>query len=149
MIKLVPSSAAHIGRVANRMREMDVRECAAQGHSPREALRLSIRASVDTYTVKIGGEPEAMLGLTPENLIEGRGRPWMLGSDALYENARAMLSLGPPIIRLWRDSTPVLVNVVWQENARAIRMLRRWGFEIGSEVEMIGGLAFVRFTMGA
>jgi hypothetical protein len=148
MIRLVPASVVHVGPIATRMRPADVAECAAFGHSPKEALRRGIAASVDCFTALVNGRPEAMMGLRPGNLLEGLGQPWMLGTEAIYENPRAMLALGPKVIALWRDSTPNLRNLVWSENVRAIRMLRRWGFEIGDEVEMIRGLTFVNFTMG-
>jgi hypothetical protein len=148
MIRVIPAKLLHVGPIATRMREADIAECRALGHSPKEALRGSLRGSVDALTAFVDGRPEAMMGLYPENILEGRGRPWMLGTEAIYQHPRALLALGPKIIGIWRDSTPVLVNLVWRENVRAIRMLQRWGFEIGTEVTQMGGLAFVEFRMG-
>lgn len=149
MIRVAPATLAHVGPIATRMRAADVAECLAQGHSPKQALRIGLRSSVDALTAFVDGRPEAMMGLVPENVLEGRGRPWMLGTDAVYRNPRALVALGPRIIAAWRDSTPELGNLIWRENVRAIRMLRRWGFNIEDEVKIMGGLAFVKFTMGA
>jgi hypothetical protein len=147
VIELVPATPAHVGTIAARMREMDVIECQALGRNPKQALRLGLIGSVHVLTAKLNGRPEAMMGLTPVSAIEGTGAPWFLGTEAVYDHPRAMLALGPKVLAIWRDSSPSLSNVVAQENVRAIRMLRRWGFEIGSEVTMIGGVAFLTFSM--
>jgi hypothetical protein len=80
MIELVPASLKHVGPIATRMRAADVEETGAMGRTPKQALRLGLRASVDCMTVLIDGRPEAMLGLTPKNLLEGEGMAWMLGN---------------------------------------------------------------------
>lgn len=148
MIELVPAKPTHIGPIAARMRQADVEEVGAMGRTPKQALRLGLRASVDCLTVLIDGHPEAMMGLTPKNLIEGEGMPWMLGTDAIYAHARAWLALMPQVVKLFCDSTPRLTNLVGRKNARAIRLLRRCRFEIGEEVTVIGGVEFVTFSLG-
>jgi hypothetical protein len=148
MIELIPASPAHVGIIANRMRHWDRVECKAHGHSPKQALRLGLVASTDVMTAKLNGRPEAMMGLTVTNALAGEGSPWFLGTEAVYDNPRAMLRFAPKVLGLWRDSTPhAFENRVAVGNARAIRMLRRWGFAVGDEVQMIGGVPFVSFRM--
>jgi hypothetical protein len=147
MIRLVPAKPSHIGPIANRMRAQDIEECAAFGRSPKQALRMGLRASIEAYTALVDGRPEAMMGLTPVNALERQGTPWMLGTEVIYQHPRAMLYLGPKVIARWRDSTRNLSNLVAVRNARAIRMLRRWGFEVGGEPTVVGGLEFVTFAM--
>jgi hypothetical protein len=147
MIELVPASLKHVGPIATRMRAADVEETGAMGRTPKQALRLGLRASVDCMTVLIDGRPEAMLGLTPKNLLEGEGMAWMLGTEAVYGNARAWLHLAPQMLQRWGDSTRRLVGLVGRKNARAIRLLRRLAFEVGEEVTVIGGVEFVAFSL--
>lgn len=147
MVRLVPAKLSHVGLIANRMRAADIEEVAAFGRTPKQALRMGLRASVQVYTALIDGRPEAMMGLTPVSALEREGTPWMLGTETIYENARAMLYLGPKVVSRWRDSTRNLSNLVARKNARAIRMLRRWGFEIGDEPVVVGGVEFVTFRM--
>lgn len=149
MVELIPASPAHICRIANRMRAADIEEVGAFGRSPKAALRIGLRASVDTFTVMIDGRPEGMMGLAPANALEREGTPWMLGTDELYRHPRAMLALGPKVLRIWGDSTRRMSNLVSKSNARAIRMLRRWQFQIGENVTVIGGVDFVTFSMVA
>lgn len=144
-IEIVPASPAHVGIIANRMRMHDVAECAALGRTPKAALRLGLKASSLCFTAKLDGKPEAMFGLVVENAIEGRGCPWMLGTEAIYDSGRALMVLGPQVLTLFSDSTPVMRNIVGVENTRAIRMLRRWGFNIHDEAQN----GFVSFDMGA
>lgn len=129
------------------MRPDDVREAKAFGRTPKSALRLGIRASIDCYTVMIDGHPEGIMGLYPANALEREGRPWMLGTEALYGHPRAWLKLMPMMIERWGDSTRHLSNLVAKSNHRAIRLLRRCGFEIGDEPTVIGGVEFVTFRM--
>jgi hypothetical protein len=148
-VQLVPAKPTHVGPIANRMRADDVREAAAFGRTPKSALRLGIRASVDCYTVMIDGKPEGIMGLFPANALEREGRPWMLGTEELYGHPRAWLKLMPLMVARWRDSTSLrsLSNHVAKANDRAIRLLRRCGFEIGDEPTVIGGVEFVTFRM--
>jgi len=129
------------------MREWDKVECAAHGRTPKGALRLGLMASTDVFTAKLDGRPEAMMGLTPVNALTGEGCPWFLGTEAVYDHPRAMLHFAPLVLGKWRDSTRSFRNVVARGNVRAIRMLRRWQFEIGDEVRMVGDVPFVDFWM--
>lgn len=146
-VKLVAASPAHIGRIANRMREWDRIECAAFGRTPKQALRQGIAASSLCLTVMIDDAPEAMLGLVVTNALCGEGCPWMLGSDAIYGRPRDMVRLGAIVFPAMVDSTPRLSNIVARDNARAIRMLRHWGFSIREEVILSAGVEFVTFEM--
>ena len=149
-VQLVPARLIHVGPIAVRMRRADVEEVTAMGHSPKQALRTGMRVSIHCYTAMIDGRPEAMMGLAPTNILEGEGSPWMLGTDVVYHNGRAMLALGPKVFAIWRDSlSGELSNVVGRTNACAIRMLRRWGYSIDDEPVPINGLDFVKFRMEA
>ena len=58
-----------------------------------------------------------------------------------------MIRWGEQVLGRWLDSTPHLSNLVSRSNTPAIRMLRRWGAEIGREVIMFAGTEFVTFTL--
>lgn len=85
------------------------------------------------------------MGVVPVNALEGVGRPWMLATDRAFDCARPMLMLGPAIVTRMHERFTRLENQVWRGNARAIRMLRRWGFEIGDAAERVGAFDFVPF----
>lgn len=147
MIELVHAEEGHIPPIAENMRAADIEEARAFGHSPHQALWLGLKASVDCMTALEDGEPVAMLGLVPKNVLEGEGSPWMLGTDAIYANPRATMVLSRKMIEVWSDSTPRLQNLIAVGNDRALRYLRRLGFAIGKERTVIGGVEFVTFSM--
>jgi hypothetical protein len=89
--------------------------------------------------------PEAMMGVVPISLLEGTGRVWMLGSDAIYSHGRDLLTYGPLMIGLWLETFRRLENVVAADNRKAIRLLSRWGFTVGETAQMHGGVAFLPF----
>lgn len=144
-IRILPATLAHVGPIATRMRMADRVECAALGHSPKQALRAGLASSSLAWTALVDGRAEAMFGLVVTSALGGEGRPWMLGSDAIYACPRAMLRCGPGFIAAMFAVAPRLSNLVAADNVRAIRLLRRWGFTLDTETMMIGTVAFRLF----
>lgn len=129
------------------MRPADREECAAFGFTPKGALRRSLAASSLAVTALIDGRPEAMMGVEVRSAAEGLGCPWMLATDVAYGRGRDLVALGPRLIDHLADSMRRLAGVVGAENIRAIRVLRRWGFTVGDEIQMIGATPFLPFEM--
>jgi hypothetical protein len=144
-ISVLPARLTHIGPIATRMREADRVECAAMGHAPKQALRAGHALSSPAWTALVDGRAEAMFGLVVTNALGGEGQPWMLGSDAIYAHPRTMLRRAPRFLAAMFHTTPRLSNMVGEDNIRAIRLLRRWGFIIDTETIMIGNIAFRHF----
>lgn len=131
------------------MRDIDVRECAAFGHSPKAALRQSILNSDKAWTAMVDGRPEAIFGVVVNSALTGQGAPWFLGTDVVWRHARALLIMGPAIVARLHDSSERLSGYVSVENAAAIRMLKRWGFDVGHDRRRIGGVPFYGFERSA
>lgn len=144
-MRLVPAEPDHIAPLAARMREMDRIEVAAFGKSPASALRHGLASSLWALTALVDDEPHAMLGVAPVSMIAGLGAPWMLGSERIYRHGRELVRYGPGIVAEMRRDFERLENVVHIGNARALRFLRRFGWEISEQQEVHGGVAFVRF----
>lgn len=143
----MPASGAHVGPIATRMRAEDRLECEAHGHTPKQALRAGLMTSADVWTAKVDGSAHAMFGLVVRSAIGGLGTPWFLGTNEVWRHPRLMMRAGLVIVDRWTDSTPTLENLVSAANHRAIRLLRYWGFDIGSELQMIGGHPFLTFRL--
>ncbi len=131
------------------MRAMDRIECEAFGHSPKQALRSSLLNSDSPMTALVDGRPEAMFGCITISAIDGIGSPWFLGTDEVYRHGREMLVWGRYFVDRIVDSTPRLENLVSVFNVKAIRLLRAWGFNVGSETTLIGGVPFYPFWRDA
>lgn len=148
-VEIVPTRSRHITTIANRMRVLDRIECDALGRTPKESLRAGYWQSKMCWTALVDGRPEALFGLVVVNAIEGRGSPWMLGTEIIYKHGRELVMHGPALLAHMTDSTPILENIVSAGNHRAIRLLQRWGFTVDERLETVGGLAFRQFRMNA
>lgn len=138
MIEIVGARPQHVGTIARRMRQADRVECAALGHSPKDALRHGLVASSIAWTAKVDGRAEAMFGAAPISTLEGRGRVWMLMTDAAEQHRKALLRLGWRYTQALHDHYPILENYVHAHNDRTIRWLARLGYAIGP-VDVIQG----------
>lgn len=145
MIEVVPASPAHVGTIAARMQMIDIRECAASGRTPKEALRHGLRNSITSYTVKVNGRPEAMFGVMTTDFIFGEGAPWLLMTDVGARQHRAIVRLGARYLRAMFDHYCLLHNRVHAEHEKAIRWLARLGFVIGP-VDVIRGEPMREFS---
>ena len=131
------------------MRAVDQAECAAVGHAPKEALRAGLRVSTFALTVLCDDRPVAMLGVAPGHVMEGVGVPWLLATDEALKAGRQFATWGPKIVSAMLAEWPRLENYVGAENVRAIRVLRRLGFDLDRETVVIGGMEMRRFSLGA
>lgn len=143
-----PARPSHVARIAKRMRAVDQAECAAVGSSPKAALRSGLRISTFALTVLCDDRPVAMLGVAPGNVMEGVGVPWLLATDEALKAGRQFATWGPKIVAAMCSEWPRLENYVGAENVRAIRVLRRLGFDLDRELVIVGGLKMRRFSLG-
>ena len=127
------------------MREADRIECRAFGHSPKQALREAILSSDKAWTAMVDGRPEAIFGLVVNSALTGSGAPWFLGTDIVWQHGRALMMWGPAILKRFHDSSPRLSGLVSCSNSPAIRLLRKWGFEVGTRPQTIGDVDFFPF----
>lgn len=129
MIEFVRASPAHVGRVANSVREIDRLECEASGMSVKDALRYGIQWG-EAYTVKIDGKPEAMFGVVETCVMTGRARVWLLMSDKAASQRKVLVRAGVVYASIFRSKYPILENFVHARNDLAIRWLTRIGFKV-------------------
>jgi ribosomal protein S18 acetylase RimI-like enzyme len=129
------------------MRGIDQEECEAMGHSPKQALRNGFMLSDRCYTALVDGRPEAMFGAVTVSAIDRQCTVWFLGTDEVYRQGRILLSWGPAMLRRCVDSRWLASNLVSSANRKAIALLRRWGFTVEPEEQMVRGVPFRHFWM--
>lgn len=144
-VAVIPAEHVHINTIANRLREIDREECTAMGRTGKQVLRLGLATSSKAWTALVDGRPEAMFGVVVEDLINGIGTPWFLGTDEVYRHGRELLMWGPGFVSRLGDSRMKLRNLVSSRNRQAIRLLQRWGFTVEEEEIMLRGVAFRHF----
>ncbi len=146
-VTVEPARAWHIEPIARAMRPWDVLECEASGVSPRRALRVGLAGSLMCWTALLDDRPIAMLGAASISLIDGRGAPWMLGTEEIYRQGRAMMRLYPVYFGQMKARFPRLENHVHRDNDMARRLIRRLGFQFEPEAHTVGGEPMVRFFL--
>lgn len=134
--------------IAQIMREDDVTECRACGHSPREALEAGFSGGGHTWTVSDASGPFLAFGVTPMSLMDRIGRPWLLSSPRLWNHRKALLRLSGGMMWAIEERYPRLENYVWAGNDKSIRLLGKLGFAVEAELHEIGGLPFHHFSKG-
>lgn len=148
--RFVPASLVHIGPLALNMRVLDRIECEALGRTPKDALRISLRTSLHALTaLDPEGKPVAMFGVCALGLLAGRGTPWLLGTERVFDCGRDLLVSGPKIIAWWHETFDVMENIVAVENVKAIALLKRWDAEVGGETQVHRGVGFMPFVFRA
>lgn len=126
------------------MREIDRRECRIMGHTPKQALRLSLRYSTLAWTAKVDGRPEAMFGVSTVSLLGGEGSPWLLLTTEGEKCARYLVREGRRYSDAMQAAFPLLSNRVHADNHKAIRWLSRLGYAVSEDVDMNGMRRFER-----
>lgn len=143
-----PPEAGDAEAIAAGMREMDARECAAFGHTPRSGLSWSLAQSSMAWIAETQEGPFAAFGVTPIDWMAGEGSPWMLGTAEVGRHAREMLVAPRRYLRLMQQTFPRLANFVHAENAPSRLWLERLGFAVDGELRHIGGEPMLRFSKG-
>lgn len=146
MVKLEPVTDYGLRFIAENMRDEDLTEVIAAGHTPLESMMLGKRLSDFSVMVTCDGVPLTVLGLVRGDMLSGIGVPWLLSSSYALEHRREFLRLSPSVVAEMLNICPTLVNHVHCKNKLSIRWLRWLGFTIDEPVpNLVTGELFHRF----
>lgn len=118
--------------LAASLRQQDRAELDAAGHHDHlRTIHDSVARSHWARTATVDGEVACIFGVVPMGgLLDPRGVPWMLGTDLVPQNRRALARLAPRYIREMLQAYPHLLNTVHVRNTLAVRWLARAGFTL-------------------
>ena len=143
-------SPADIEELVTHLREADRIECAAAGVlDVRQAITQGVARSALCWAVRVDGELACILGVVPLMLLGDTGVVWLLGTDVISRNARALMRLSPPYIEMMLLAYPHLANHVHAANRQAVRWLTRMGFTLHAPVRASTGELFYPFEKRA
>lgn len=128
MVEVRPPTRLDIDALVAGMRRQDRVELAAAGIAPREAVADGVTRSTWSLTATVDGEVACIFGVAPFG--GGAGVPWMLGTDLVTQNRRALARLAPAYISQMLGVFPHLLNVVHARNTVAVAWLKRVGFTL-------------------
>ena len=132
-IRFSPTDNSDIEYVGANLRESDLREIKewyGVNEDPVDALRRSVDRSQAQTATTAAGEPVAIFGVAPISLLGDMASPWMLATKKAEQYPRELICEGRRITAEWAVTYGTLVNRIGVHNARAIRWLRRIGFEV-------------------
>lgn len=139
--------------LAENLRLADQQELKAsrgQDVSFYRTLTEAVQVSTRTW-VMLGKDanPSAVFGVAPVSLLHRIGSPWLLGTDALFEQARTLVVRGRWYVARMKELYPEgLHNYVDARNTLSVKWLKRVGFTIHPpEPYGVEGLPFHLFTM--
>lgn len=128
MIHVEPATRAHAERMAPHMRREDAEEVRALGLSPRDGLLYSLDGSFIAEAAVVGDEVAAMWGACAETLTGDKAYVWMLGTDHVPRNAKALLRGSRSFIAHVHQFYPLLECLVDMRYYQAMSWVRWLGF---------------------
>lgn len=142
------SRLADAAEMAPEMRIEEMLEVrASAGFAPQEALEAGIRCS-DAWTVRANGKIMAIYGVFTLNLLTGMAIPWVLTTGLVDRHPKIFYKLSREVVAVMRSKHGMLVNMVDARYAKALRWVRRLGFEVHPpEPFGFAGMPFCRITM--
>jgi hypothetical protein len=152
-VTIAPVQPGDAEELIARLRPDDFREVeAAAGIGKVEAtIRASVAGSWRVWTGRADGELGCIFGVSPLSVLGGVGAPWLLGTDVMDANPRAVIRRSPRYIRPMLELFPHLMNMVDVRNTRSIQWLKFLGFQVHEQPVPYGpyGLPFRFFEMRA
>lgn len=117
--------------MANHLRAADLTEIAeGSGRAPVEVLWHGIAGSTLAWTARIDGRIAAIFGVNCVSMLDGIGAPWLIGTDLIDAHPRSLMRESRRYIQCMLDLYPTLRNHVHAENRKAVKWLKRVGFNV-------------------
>lgn len=107
---------------------------ASHDMTPREALEYALGLSTVAWSAWVDDHPVCMFGVAPLSILEGRGTPWMLGTEGVTTWPLVFLRRCKQCVKAMRAVYPTLENFVHDDNELAKRWLSWMGFEVSEPV---------------
>jgi len=144
-IQIVPVERWHIDHVAERMRDVDRKECLLiGGMTGKQALEHSVASPGQHWAALFDGEPAALFGVATDTVMGGGvGEVWLLGTDRLRTDWRAFARASRPVMDAILTRYSAVSNVMLTEN----RLCMRWLAWLGATFRV--NEPFARFLICA
>jgi hypothetical protein len=146
---VVVATQEHMDYVAEHMSAVDAAEVmASHGWTPADAVRHSVRGSVEVFAAVKDDVPIAVFGVRLKSFLSTEGHPWMLSTGGLPEHGHRAARASKRVMAYWLKKHTDLYNYVWAENEMAIKWLRWMGFTIHpAQPYGVAGELFHRFDL--
>jgi hypothetical protein len=130
MVEIRPAMPGDCWLILSALREQEVAELAALGHTSEECIRLGLTCG-NAMTVFIAGKPAGVFGLADYGEVQV---PWAVFTGVIDQHPVAFLRA----CKRWRESVcGTLVQCVDARNTQAVRWFKWLGFDV-SDAEPFG-----------
>lgn len=128
-VRLTAALPEDLDFVGEHLRAADRLECGlVTGQSGIGLVRDSAERSRWCHVARLHGEPFAVWGVVPYAENPRWAAPWLLATEAIVTQRRAVAAWGPAEVELMLAGFPYLTNYVHDRNQAAIAWLMRLGF---------------------
>lgn len=127
-----PGPDDYLREIAETMREGDRAEC-APWPTPLDALRWSVEQSEAAFVALYRGRPMAAWGVRSWGVATGSAALWLLTTSEVERHPRVFLRACRAWLHEYRTVYAALYARVGADYPRAVRWLRREGFEVGPD----------------
>jgi len=129
-ITFVKPTKALIQGIADNMRQFDIDEVKAAGHSsPLEAIEKGVEVSPCCSVAMYGDTPLCIFGMRKASLLGG-AVVWMLGTDDISKHPREIMRYARVGMQEMFKEVTMLYNYVYYKNTVSIEWLKALGFTI-------------------
>lgn len=138
-----PATQAHAAQLAADIRPEDRAEMmASHGLEPLTGLQLALRVSKTSKAILDGPTVLAMFGVAHAEGDQAAS-VWLLAANSVRRLPIAFMRVCARELSLLAAAWGRLVNMVWTENKRALRLVQALGFEVLEPVPFgVSGLPF-------
>lgn len=117
--------------LAANMRSEEVAEVwASSGRNPYEAVRTSLDRSWDAFTAWQDDKLLCMSGVYRASPVSNRGCPWLLTTNDMKANPRALLHYSKQAVTGWLDEFLILTQMVDARYEQSVRWAKWVGFTV-------------------
>ena len=132
-MKIVKATREHAIELSQNLKQGDLEEVMAGGHTPLEVLLYGVEASLHAYSAIEDNKVIAMWGIKVENFFSRSAGIWLL--TAPHAKKKTLLRESKRFVEYFRQQYPQLVGMVYAPYKDAIKLLLYLGFCIHSPVK--------------
>lgn len=112
------------------------------------ALLTCLNVSRVTWVIEVVDTGE-IIGVFGLGSREGQVHPWFLGTRKVHKDHwMTLCKQGRRVVEGWSRKYPYMLNLVWEDNERAIRWLKWLGFRFPDEEPIeVNGNRYLKFEM--
>jgi len=130
---IIKATEEHAIELSQNLKQADLEEVLAGGHTPLEVLLCGVKTSLHAYSAIENGKVLAMWGINVPHLLGNEASVWLL--TAPHIKKRTLLKESRRFVDYYKQQYPHLMGMVYAPYKEAIKLLLYLGFDIHTPVK--------------